>query len=505
MRLFKRGVQGAVSLVLAVIMVLPMGAQAEDERQIPNITISIGKGQTTPEYAAEASGQILKFDVENQGSADANNVKITPVIEDAAAWPFEIDQMNNEKNLGNIPAGKSSTEPPAWQNLKVRSDVESKSYRLDFLITCDDGETQYQIKKYVYVKAEAKPASTAAERPSESEQPDPGVPEGGGEDAYSGDIFNSEPLVTGGEGTGTASVPRVIVTGFNTDPGTVNAGGDFKLIVHLKNTSAKTAVSNMLFDLQSPSSGTDAAAEAPAFLPASGSSSIYLDSIPAGGTGDISIALNARADLVQKPYSIAMSMKYEDGNAAQYESSSSLAIPVKQAARFEFSELEIAPESIAVGEEANITGSLYNTGRVKLYNVKAKFQGEGIDANDVFIGNVDSGATGTIDGIVTATKENSGDQKFKMIVTYEDESGRSSTTEKEFALGITPRQESMDASQMTDIPAEKEFPVIPLIIGLAAAAAVIVTVIVIRRKKKRIESVEEEDLADEVDRFTEDE
>ena len=78
-------------------------------------------------------------------------------------------------------------------------------------------------------------------------------------------------------------------------------------------------------------------------MPASGSSSIYLDGIPAGGTKDISIDLNARADLVQKPYSIAMSMKYEDGNATQFESASSLAIPVKQAARFELSDIEVAP------------------------------------------------------------------------------------------------------------------------------------------------------------------
>ena len=88
---------------------------------------------------------------------------------------------------------------------------------------------------------------------------------------------------------------------------------------------------------------------------------------------------------MQKPYSIVMSMKYEDGNQAQYEGNSSLAIPVKQAARFEFSEIKIAPESIAVGEEANITCSLYNTGRIKLYNVKAKFQGDRIEGEEIFI------------------------------------------------------------------------------------------------------------------------
>lgn len=498
MKLFKKSVGVVISLALAVIMILPMGVQAADETSIPKITLSVGKGQKTPEYNAEESGKVLELNVENQGSADAKNVKVTPIIENASNWPFEIDNMNNEVLVGDIPAGQSAKEPATWSELKVRSDVESKSYRLDFLITWDDGETSDQATKYVYVKTKAKPVPEPEQ--SAPETPDPG--DGG---SYDGGISNNDPVIAGGGESGNASVPRVIVTGFSTDPGAVNAGGDFKLIVHLKNTSSKTAVSNMLFDLQAPSSGTEAAAEAPAFLPSSGSSSIYLDSIPAGGTRDISIDLNARADLVQKPYSIAMSMRYEDNNAIQYESSSSLAIPVKQSARFEFSDLEIAPEAVAVGEEANITCSLYNTGRIKLYNVKVKFQGEGIDSKEVFLGNVDSGATGSIDGIVTATQESAGDQKFKMVVTYEDESGKVSTAEKEFTMQITPEQLPMDMSQMTDIPAEKGLPVIPIIIGLIVVAAVVVTVFMIRRKKKRIESVEEEDLLDEVDRFTEDE
>ena len=163
-----------------------------------------------------------------------------------------------------------------------------------------------------------------------------------------GGVYNSDPVVSGG-GSTSKSVPRVIVTGFATDPGAVNAGSNFRLTVHVKNTSSTTAVSNMLFDLQAPAAGTEGAAEAPAFLPASGSSSIYLDSIPAGETRDITIDMNARADLLQKPYSIAMTMKYEDGNAVQYEGASSLAIPVQQAARFEFSDIEIAPGSIEVG------------------------------------------------------------------------------------------------------------------------------------------------------------
>ena len=511
MKPFRSIMKTAVGLAMAAALILPTAVRAEESRPIPAISISVGKGQSTPEYEAGQTEQALELNLENQGSADAKNVKVTPILDNADTWPFDIANMNNECQVGDIPAGQNVSAK--WEGLAVRSDVETKSYRLSFQITWDDGTNQYETSKYVFVKTKAKPQEQETEpeqtpAPHDTSQPE----QASGEEELmmaGGEILNSDPVITGGGGetadSGNHPVPRVIVTGFSTDPQAVNAGSDFTLIVHLKNTSARTAVSNMLFDLQAPSSGTEAAAEAPAFLPSSGSSSIYLDSIPAGETRDISIALNARADLVQKPYSIAMSMKYEDASATQYESSSSLAIPVKQAARFEFSDLEIAPETIAVGEEANITCSLYNTGRIKLYNVKAKFQGDGIDSKEVFVGNVDSGATGSIDGIVTATKEMSGDKKCKMVVSYEDEAGKTSTVEKEFALEITPEQTPVDMSQIAEMPEEKGFPVLPAIIGAVILAAAIIIVIIIRRRKKKLKSVEEEDLLDEVDRFTEDE
>ena len=122
----------------------------------------------------------------------------------------------------------------------------------------------------------------------------------------------------------------------------------------------------------------------------------------------------------------------------------------------------------------SITCSLYNTGRIKLYNVKVKFEGEGIEAKEVFVGNVDSGATGSIDGIVTAMQETAGNQKFKMIVSYEDDAGKASTVEKEFSLQITPEQAPMDITTMAEMPEEKGFPLVPAIIAVVVVAAVIV-------------------------------
>lgn len=497
---------------------------ADSGNSLSTIRISVGNGQATPQYQAGQKVDKLTVTVKNSGVSSAQNVVITPVINAAEEWPFEIDSMNYEQELKDIQAGKSTEA--IWSDLKVREDVETKSYKLVFRISYDDGKKEYECEKSVYVKT----AGTKGNEPEEpgyppyppiiinppsveqpGDQPSDGQPEEPDQgDMGEGGVYNGDISAVGGGGGSDErkGVPRVIVTGFNTEPGAVNAGSNFRLIVHVKNTSTTTAVSNMLFDFQAPSAGTEAAAEAPAFLPSSGASSIYLDQIPAGETRDVAIDLNARADLVQKPYSINMSMLYEDSNASQYEGSSSLAIPIYQAARFEFSEIELSPASIEVGQEANLMCSLYNTGRVKLYNVKVKFMGDGISAKEVFVGNLDSGATGTIDGMLTGESEIMPGTKCKMVVTYEDESGNPSSREEEFEIQVTaPMEMDMgDMEMMGEMPEEaKGFPVIPVVIAAAVILVIVLAVVLTRRRKKKRAQAEEEDLVDEVDRFTEDE
>lgn len=407
MKLFKKTGAMLLCIIMAVTMILPLGVRAAEEgggdpaKVLSQIRLSVGDRQETPVYKAGEKAE-LKINVINKGNVDAQDVTIIPVIKNAEDWPFDLDMLNNERDLGTVAAGGNQTA--VWgsgdDKLTVRDDVTGKSYKLVFEITYNDGEKVYQTEKYVFVKtvAKEKPADQGGQGSQGGQNTEPQTPQGGQQDNSGGGVdtgdsggtagdlgggmvYNSEPMTSGG-GSGSAgdgSVPRVIVTGFDTEPGDVRAGTNFKLVVHLKNTSKRTAVSNMLFDFQAPSAGTDAAAEAPAFLPVSGSSTVYMEKIAAGGTQDISIDLNARADLVQKPYSISLSMKYEDSSAVQYEGQSSLAIPVKQEARFEFSEIQVSPDTVMAGEEANITCSLYNLGRVKMYNVKVRFEGDAIE------------------------------------------------------------------------------------------------------------------------------
>ncbi len=310
----------------------------------------------------------------------------------------------------------------------------------------------------------------------------------------------------GGSGERSTSVPRVIVTGFSTDPAEVRAGSNFVLTVHLKNTSKSTRVKNMLFDLNAPSEGSDEQTVSPAFLPSSGSSSIYLDGIKADGSADISIQLNAKADLLQKPYSVDLSMKYEDAEGSQIETASSLSIPVKQDARFEFSEFEISPDSISVGDEANVMCSLYNLGRIKLYNVKATFEGACIKKEEVFVGNVDSGASASIDAMLEGAQATEGPAKVTMTVSYEDEAGRVATSQKELQIEVMEAMENeMMAGGMEIIEEEKGFPVLPVAV-IGAVVLIIVVVVVVRKKRKKKQRLnEEEELLNELDGPSEDE
>ena len=487
----KRIVVAFLAVIMMTTMLRPQIVQAASA----GITIE-SKDNKVPTYKA-GEKKTWTFTVTNHSDNPMNNVTVTPDLGDNnGVWPFKTEMQSYQKNLGTLENGKSKD---VSFDFTQREDVPTSRYTLKFKIAADGQE---EAEKQFYVNTTAKPEQKSDNKNNKDDKNTDNNVDNNGKGADSGydasyqsldagGYSNGDAVYSGGvsdggsdgsEASGNGSVPRVIVTGFSTDPAEVRAGSNFKLTIHLKNTS-KMKVSNMLFDLAAPTEGSDEQSTSPAFLPSSGASSIYLDSIAPNGTADISIELNAKADLLQKPYSMDLSMKYEDPNATQVEGSSSISIPVKQDARFEFSDFEISPQSIAVGEEANVMCSLYNLGRIKLYNVKATFEGKNIKKSEVFIGNVESGATGSI-----------------------DESGNISKTTKDLTLEVTEKMD--DEAVAADVPEEetqKSFPVIPVVIVVLVIAAVAAVVILKKRKKKQLAEREEEELLDELERSSEDE
>ena len=485
-----------VAALLIAAMILPglvvKAEAAEGERTgeagrvATKVTIE-SKDNKTLQYKPGES-QKWTLVITNKTGRDLSNLSVSPDMggENADAWPFKTDYQKYEQKIGTLPKEDGKNKIEISFDFVQRDDAGTRRYAIPFSVYEGDSDEPIATHK-LYVNTTEKPQADNSQN-----QGDNGNGGGSGSGGSSSD----------------GSVPRVIVTGFDTNPAEVHAGSDFTLTIHLKNTSKKTKVQNMLFELEAPTEGTDEQTSAPAFLPTSGSNSIYLDGIKADGTADISITLNAKADLLQKPYSINLSMKYEDSQATQIDSSSSISIPVKQDARFEFSEFEISPQTIEVGGEANVMCSLYNLGRIKLYNAKARFEGNGIKKQEIFIGNVEAGATGSIDAMLEGEKVTNGNSKITMTLSYEDESGNISETTKDFELEVTEAVDDSDMYMNTDGDVEAGrggFPVVPVGVVIAIIVGAVAAVVFVKKKKKKQMLNEEEELLDELDRSSEDE
>lgn len=511
-----------VAALLIAAMILPgLAVKAEaaekpkaEAAEKPKVKVSLVGDHQTFE-AGET--KTLTVQITNNSGQELNNVEVAPDMskKKAGDWPFEKDWKQYSEKIDGVVANGDSKSVSF--DFTRREGAKRNSYTIPFSVYVQgiDGAIVTD-SIFVYAKNETvTPEPTPGDNSQNQGDAGNGSAAGSGSDSADMNVTADDGAVAysgGGSGSGGSSsdgsVPRVIVTGFDTNPAEVHAGSDFTLTIHLKNTSKKTKVQNMLFELEAPTEGTDEQTSAPAFLPTSGSNSIYLDGIKADGTADISITLNAKANLLQKPYSINLSMKYEGSQATQIESSSSISIPVKQDARFEFSEFEISPQTIEVGGEANVMCSLYNLGRIKLYNAKARFEGNGIKKQEIFIGNVEAGATGSIDAMLEGEKVTNGNSKITMTLSYEDESGNISETTKDFELEVTEAVDDSDMYMNTDGDVDAGsggFPVVPVVVVIAIIAGAVAAVVFVKKKKKKQMLNEEEELLDELDRSSEDE
>lgn len=433
--------------------------------------LMVGGNWVTPVANAGQTVSIV-LPVVNMGKTVVNDAVVTPVLStDTAVWPFEITSSNYSQTIADLPGtdtGMSDMDrrrEVTW-NLKTRSDVGSGYQKISFDIRYRDSEGNSQettLDTYIQLNGTA----------------------GVGAD-------------------GQASVPRVIVTGFETNPQDVHAGESFMLTLHLKNTSTATSVNNMIFEIVAAVEGDDKDTTYAAFLPTAGSSTIFVDRIEKNGTKDIQIEMEAKADLTQKPYAVDVNMSYEDEHVNAYTNKTSVSIPVKQEVRVDLSEPEVMPSSIEVGSEANIMFNIYNMGKTKLYNVQVKTESDTVSGGDAFIGNLDSGATGSADLYVTGQSATMDEGLITLLVSYEDETGATTVIEKEVTLYVNEAMmdDFMGDDSMMDDPMmggegeKKTGSYVMAVIALIAVAGIAGAVVYMKRKKKKEQMSLEEDLLD---------
>ena len=441
--------------------------------------LQVGDNWATPTVSYGQAVDIV-LPIINLGTEELNDLVVEPVASTLVnEWPFEPDMTNYLQTEPFIPG--NDTKEKAMQNRReftfyftVRSDVMSGYYPLKFNVSYTKAGIRCEepAELTVYVKTQGKPGS--------------GIIGGSGEEAN-------------------GSKPRIVVTGFETDPADVFAGDTFTLTIHVQNTSKDTAVSNVLFDMQAASEGDDKTNTYSAFLPTSGASSVYMNEIAADTEADIVIEMTAKADLAQKPYVLDVNMKYDTPTMFDLTDKASVSIPVMQESRFDTSIPEVAPTDITVGSQSNVMFSIYNTGKTTLYNVQVKFKADSIDEASAFVGNLQSGATGNVDVMLTGIAPTADDGTVNMEISYEDDAGNVSTTEKSITLFVT-EDMSFDDMMGGDPMMGEDGMMMPeegggnskgLIIGIIVAVVVVAAAglgvfLTIRRKKKAAKLLAEE-------------
>lgn len=413
----------------------------------------------------------LTLSLINLGKEGVTDVVITPKVSTKISeWPFVIQTASDARMIATLPAANSVEQSYALRqevswNFVVASDAMTGTYPLTFHVKYyrNGGIEETDLTTYMNIT---------------------GAPESGTLDSLT-------------PSQGDTSTPRIIVTGFTTDPAEVYAGDTFNLTIDVQNTSSQTAVSNVQFDLAAAQAGDDKDTTYEAFLPTSGSATVYVDRIGPGATTQINIEMTARSDLAQKPYVIEVKAHYEDDSFKPYEAQTNLSIPVKQNARVDTSEAEVLPESIAVGGSTNIMFSVYNMGKTTLYNVQVAFEGDSISGGNTFIGKIEPGATGNVDAMVDGVAPTMDEGYITAVVSYEDEAGNVSTVEKEIMVYVY--EESYDSfgeGDWIDDPMMGEGEdmeggglstgwIIAIIAGAVVVVGVIVTIIIVKKKKKK--------------------
>ncbi len=288
------------------------------------------------------------------------------------------------------------------------------------------------------------------------------------------------------------SVPKIILSNYQSVPNIVYAGEPFELTMDFLNTSQSSEVKNIKVFLSVPSDSTETGN---VFSPVNGSNTFYMYNIPAGGVVSKTLTLQPDYNAKAKNYDINVTMEYEDADNNALTQTEIVGIKVNQIIKLEYGSIML-PEFAQVYSPANVSFQFYNTGKVDLNNLKMKIEGDNVEGSDseIFFGKFPIGSSDYYDGnfVFTAPGEN----EAYVLITYEDENGAVIEDKVDISCFVDEpmsfENEFMeDPNMMNDFPYEEEPSGLSpaIIIGIIVGLIVIVMVIIviIRRKKSKRE------------------
>jgi len=429
--------------------------EGKEEANVDIVTENIN----TPQQAVLTEQPFtVSFDVRNIGTTEAKDVKITVESGDKI-----LPQSLNVLTINSVKPG--DTVPVSFSFIATK-DAESRVYPIKAVIEYNKGDEKVTKEQYMGVLVE-------------------------------GEKEEKSTLNT---------VPKIIISEYSSDPAMVKAGENFTLHMAFLNTNKLKAVENMkitlVVDEKSEATGGSV------FTPVQSSNTFYIDRLGPGETSEKTLVMYTIPDAKAKTYVVTAVFEYEyeeNGQLKTNRMEDVFGIPVIQPAKLEVTDV-IVSEPAYVGEPVYISSEFYNMGRVKLTNLMVRVESEDFDTREsnYFVGNFDIGYSDYYEASITPLKP--GENRGKVVYTFEDAAGEEHRIEKEFTVNaveaapvINPFPGDFNPGDFGPYPnmpgAEtSKFPIIPVVIGGVVLVGVIVLIIVLKKRKRRKELMLDEDI-----------
>lgn len=291
-------------------------------------------------------------------------------------------------------------------------------------------------------------------------------------------------------------VPNIIITNFAYGGDSVAAGSKFNLDFTFQN-KGQVAVTNMVVTVDG----------AEGFAIAGGTNTFYVDALWAGYAMTQTVPMQALASAKSGAQPVTVNFRYEYVDAGARSSSQSdvkISVPISQPDRFEISD-PVVPDQVIAGQENTVTMEYVNKGKGDIANVEATMEGEGFDATmkTQYVGNVASGATGTIG--YAFTPHASGELKTTLKVTYEDSDGQTKTKEFPLTMSVAdaPAADQPGASDSVEGRGGDRGLPVPAYVAIAVGVVAVIVVIVLLVRRRRKQKAKKNDIDEDWDDWSE--
>ncbi len=272
------------------------------------------------------------------------------------------------------------------------------------------------------------------------------------------------------------SAPRLMVTGYSVEGGSIAPDEIRELTITLKNTSPSKYVKNIKLSL------ADESGE----LKTEGMGTAYIKSIAPLSTYKWVQKISASHSAVSGEHTLSVNAEYEDSDAAPYSASDSVRLDVKQKSRFEISGAEL-PVKAVQGETFTVSVSLMNTGKSRLSNCIVKAEVDGIiTGGAVLVGTVEPGETGTATLNMRADSEITGEVSGVITVSCEDEFGEEyeNTCKVNTLIEEKVEQTAVETEEEKKYPLWWLFALIGAVVGAGIGAAVPIIIYSAKQRKE---------------------